>query len=270
MSRLSSIVEKPYTKTLQWRNEKFDKKAKKVTQEKGWYYYVPSTVEGEKGTNVMLEMPITFMWILSATSFTGFNEGEGQSIYSNEVLNQQDLKDFFPKKEGESVEDYYARLKSYMTLTAKMGKETIATGFYKDIKDSVVAKGGKYCQPNYAMLINGDGTTEIVRFLFSGSSIETWIPFSGNKTFLSKKAVKLNGSIEKSKGSNDYEAPIFEFVDVESKFAREADKAAQVVMDYFKFILGDKETETVDSEFVEETETVDSEFVEETEKMPWD
>jgi len=261
MSRLSQISEKPYTKTLQWRNEKFDKKSKKVTQEKGWYYYVPSTVEGEKGTNDMLEMPIKFLWLLSATSFTGYNETEGVSVYSNEVLSERDLKDFFPKNPGENVEDYYARLKSYMVLTAKMGKETIATGFYKDIKDNVVAKGGKYCQPNYGLLINTDGSTEIVRFLFSGSSIETWIPFCSNKSALTKKGVMLNGSVEKSKGSNDYEAPTFEFVEVDAKYVKAADDAAQTVVDYFKFLIRDNKAETTT------TETVEPEYAE---KMPWD
>lgn len=260
MSRLSSMVERPYTKTLQWKNEKFSKKTKKVEVEKGWYYYVPSTEEGEKGTNVMLEMPITFLWLLSATSFTGYNETEGVSVYSNEVLGEKDLKDFFPKNAGENVEDYYARLKSYMVLTAKMGKETLATGFYKDIKDTVVAKGGKYCQPNYAMLINADGTTEIVRFLFSGSSIETWIPFCSNKSMMAKKGIQLAGSVEKSKGSNDYEAPTFEFVDVDAKYVKAADAAAQTVVDYFKFLIGDSKTE------VTELETADTG----EEKMPWD
>lgn len=256
MSRLSNIIEKPFTKTIQWRNEKFDKKLKKVTQEKGWYYYVPSTVEGEKGTNVMLEMPIKFMWLLSATSFTGYNESEKVSVFSNEVLGEKDLKDFFPKNTGENVEDYYARLKSYMTLTAKMGKEIIAKGFYKDIKDSVVAKGGKYCQPNYALLINNDGSTEIVRFLFNGSSIETWIPFCSNKSALTKKAVMLNGSIEKSKGSNDYEAPTFEFVDVDSKYVLAADDAARTVVDYFKFLLNENKEEVLETveEFDNESE----------------
>jgi len=245
MSRLSSMVEKPYTKTLQWKNEKFSKKTKKVETEKGWYYYVPSTVEGEKGTNVMLEMPITFMWLLSATSFTGYNEAEGVSVFSNEVLGEKDLKDFFPKNAGENVEDYYARLKSYMMLTAKMGKETIATGFYKDIKDAVVSKGGKYCQPNYFLAINEDGTTEIVRILFSGGSVETWIPFSGNKNGLKTKGVSFSGTTEKEKGSVQYDSPTFEFVDVDSKYVKAADAAAQTVVDYFKFLIGDSKTEEV-------------------------
>ena len=261
MSRLSSMVEKPYTKTLQWKNETFSKKTKKVETEKGWYYYVPSTVEGEKGTNVMLEMPITFMWLLSATSFTGYNEAEGVSVFSNEVLGEKDLKDFFPKNAGENVEDYYARLKSYMVLTAKMGKETIATGFYKDIKDAVVSKGGKYCQPNYFLAINEDGTTEIVRILFSGGSVETWIPFSGNKNGLKTKGVSFSGTTEKEKGSVQYDSPTFEFVDVDSKYVKAADAAAQTVVDYFKFLIGDSKTE------VTELETVDAE---DTQKMPWD
>lgn len=259
MSRLSTSLEKPFTKTLQFKNEKFDKKLKKVTQEKGWYYYVPSTVEGEKGTNVMVEMPFTALWLLSAQSFSGYNELEKASVYSNEVLSERDLKDFFPKNAGENVEDYYARLKSYMMLTAKMGKETIATGFYKDIKDAVVSKGGKYCQPNYFLTINEDGTTEIVRILFSGGSVETWIPFSGNKNGLKTKGVSFSGTTEKEKGSVQYDSPTFEFVDVDAKYVKAADAAAQTVVDYFKFLIGDSKTEA--------TELVTHE--EEEQDLPW-
>ena len=47
MGRLSSVVEKPFKKTLSFKNEKFNKKTKKVDQEVGWYFYTKSETEGE-------------------------------------------------------------------------------------------------------------------------------------------------------------------------------------------------------------------------------
>jgi hypothetical protein len=148
-------MERPFSKTIQWKNEKFDKKTKKVTQEKGWYYYQKSDVEGEKGVNIPLEEPIKGLWLMSATSFTGFNEEKQQSVFSNEVLSEMDLKRIFPKNATESLDEYSKKLQSYSILVAKLGKDVIAEGLYKDIKDTVTAKnvGGKYCQPNYFLLI---------------------------------------------------------------------------------------------------------------------
>ena len=246
MSRLDNIMERPFSKTIQWKNEKYSKQLKKVVQEKGWHYYQKSEVEGEKGVNIALEEPIKGLWLTSATSFTGFNEEKQQSIYSNEVLNESDLKRIFPKTSTENLDEYAKRLKSYSILTAKLGKEVIAEGLYKDIKDTVTSKsvGGKYCQPNYFLLIKPDGTTEIVRFLFSGGSIETWIPFCKFKKQLIDKAVLFTGSAERSKGAVDYEVPLFEFVEADKKYLQEANKAAQLMDDYFKFLLSNTKEET--------------------------
>jgi len=262
MSRLSSMVERPFTKTLSWKNEKFDKKLKKVVQEKGWYYYVKSEVEGEKGTNVMVDMPFTFLYLVSATSFSGYNEENNASIYSNEVLSERDLKELFPRGREEDVEEYTQKIKNAQVLTAKMGKDTIATGFYKDIKAQVVEKGGKYCQPLYALMITDEGT-EIVRLLISGSGVETWIPFA-NAAKLRTMGVSCCGSVEKTKGSNDYEAPKFQYVEVDASYQKAADAAAEEVLNYFKFQIGESTTEAKEEELV----TSDSEDAQG--KMPWD
>lgn len=240
MSRLSSMVERPFTKTLQWKNEKFDKKLKKVVQEKGWYWYQKSEVEGGKGTNVMIDMPFTFLYLLSATSFSGYNEENSASIYSNEVLSERDLKELFPRGTTD-LEEYTQKIRNAQVITAKMGKDVIATGFYKDIKALVTDKGGKYCSPVYALMITPEGT-EIVRILISGSGTETWIPFA-NAGKLKRMGVSCCGSIEKTKGSNDYEAPKFEYVEVDEKYQSAADKAAQQVLDYFKFLIGESTAE---------------------------
>lgn len=262
MGRLSSSVEKPFSKTLKWKNEKFDKKLKQVTREKGWYYYVPGE-EGEEGKNVMIEMPFTFVWLENATSFTGYNEASGKGIYSNEVLSEQLTKEMFPKKQGEGVEDYYKRIKSYMKLTAKMDKDVIAEGLYKDIKNDVVAQGGKFCMPVYALLQTNEGT-ETVRILMTGGSVETWLPFQ-DRSKLKNLAVSCNGSVEKERGSNQYEAPKFQYVTATPQLLKEADAAAAKVEEYFKYIL-DK-TELVEEPVAAEGE---GESQEDSGKFPWD
>ena len=130
MSRLQKSLEKPYSKTLTWKNDKYekDKTTKQMTlvQSKGWYYYnkFENPAEGEpKGENILIDSPLTFMWLCSATSFSGYNEAEKKSVFSNEVLSAKDTKSLFPRESGEEFEEYEERIKGYMTLTAKVGDE---------------------------------------------------------------------------------------------------------------------------------------------------
>lgn len=243
MSRLSSSIERPFSKTIQWKNEKFDKKTKTVTREKGWYFYekFEAEIDGKKGQDVMVEMPFTFVWLSSGTSFSGYNEAEKKSVFSNEVLSERHLKELFKREAGEGIEEYNQRIKSYQVLTVKMGKDEIAKGFYADIKPNVTSKsvGGKYCQPNYALLVTNEGT-EIVRILMSGSSVETWIPFV-DQNKLKNNAVSCNGSVDKQKGANDYCSPTFTYVPATKELLKEADAAAAKVDEYFKYVLSNVE-----------------------------
>lgn len=246
MSRLGKDVQKPFTKTLSWKNDKYEKnkdtKKMELVTPKGWYYYqkFENPEEGQpKGENILMPSPLVFVWLLSGTSFSGYNEASGKSVFSNEVLSTRDTKSLFPRESGESQEDYEERIKGYMTLKAKLGDEVIAEGLYKEIKPEVGTKGGKYCQPVYALVQTDEGT-EIMRILMKGSSAETWMGFF--KEFNAKdNAISCNETIEKSKGSNDYEAPIFKYIPASKELLKEADKAAEKVLEYFKYILNKEE-----------------------------
>lgn len=240
MSRLGKEVSKPFTKTLQWKNEKFNKKTKQVESEAGFYYYqkFDQEIDGKKGENVKVESPFTFVWLCSATSFSGYNESEKKSVFSNEVLQERHLKEIFKREANENIEEYNKRIKNYQVITAKMGDTEVAKGFYKDIKPAVTSKsvGGKYCQPVYALLQTAEGN-EIVRILMTGSSAETWIPFQ-NTQKLKDYAVSFSGEVvDQSKGSNDYQSPKFEYVTATKQLLAEADAAAVKVDEYFKYIL---------------------------------
>jgi hypothetical protein len=259
MSRLSNLVERPFTKTLQFKNEKFNKKTKKVEQEVGWYFYTKSETEGEKGFNTMVEMPFTFIWLTSLMSFSGFNEETQQSVYSNEVMSEKDLKELIPRKSDENVEEYIKKIKDAQIITAKLGKEEIAKGFYSDIKAKVGDKGGKFCNATYGLLVKEDGSTEIVRLLITGGAVSPWINFS-NQSKLKTLGVSCNGYEDVEKGAISYQAPKFSYVPVSKELLKKADEAAETMNEYFKYLIGESTTEK------EELVTAD---VEEDEKMPW-
>ena len=111
MGRDSKLVSNPAVKTLQWKNEK--KSKGKVVRETGWYFWDKNANDGE-GANVMVDMPFTFMWLETATSFSGFNDKLEKGIYSNEVL---DIKT--------------------QPLIVRCNNETLGEGLYNNIKDAM-------------------------------------------------------------------------------------------------------------------------------------
>jgi hypothetical protein len=264
MGRLSQDVEKPFKKTLTFKNEKFSKKTKKVEQECGWYFYTKSEVEGEKGFNTAVEMPFTFLWLTSLMSFSGFNEETQQSVYSNEVLSEKDLKELMPRKAEESVEEYTKKIKNAQIITAKLGKEEIAKGFYGDIKAVVGDKGGKFCNATYGLLVKEGGETEIVRLLITGGAVSPWINFA-NQTKLKTMGVSCDGYEDVEKGAISYQAPKFSYVPVSKELLKQADEAAETMNNYFRFLIGESTTVTEQKEELTTTEVGegDNEF-------PWD
>ena len=145
-------MENPAVKTLKWKNrkEEVQKDAKgkalknedgsiikKVVRETGWYYYDKSLNEGE-GAEVKVEMPITFAWLETASSLSGYNKDRETGVYSNEVL---DLKKH--------------------PMIVKVGKDTLTEGLYSDIKAEAKEAGAKFCNAVYG-LVEVDGEYEIV------------------------------------------------------------------------------------------------------------
>jgi hypothetical protein len=229
MGRMSTIAENPAIKTLRWKNRKMeavkDEKGKtvknkdgtpkmKLIRETGWYYY-----DKVDETDKMLPLPLSFTWLESATSFTGYNQSKELGVYSNEVLDIKKDK-----------------------MTVRCGDETIASGLYNNIKDVVKGQGGKYCIAVYAYCID---TEEIVRFLMTGSSGAAWMNF--HKHALSKsKAISCTGSTEKEmKTGASYEEPTFVYIDATDDVNRIADIKYEEVANYFEYINAkNKELET--------------------------
>lgn len=212
MGRDSKLVGNPAVKTLKWKNEK--KSKGKVVRETGWYYWDKNANDGE-GEDVMVEMPFTFMWLETATSFSGFHDKLEKGIYSNEILDIKTQK-----------------------LTVRCNNETLNEGLYNAIKDAVKGVGGKYCQAVYGLMATNDGY-EIVRFLMTGASATAWISFNkdaSNKTL----AISCNGKKEvEMKTGATYDAPTFSYIKGTPEFLEEADNRYKEVKEYFQYILSE-------------------------------
>lgn len=230
MSRSSKIVGKPTEITLKFKNEKFDKKLKEITQEAGFYYYIRSQEEDEEGENVLVPFPFKFIWLEEAQSVSGYNSKEEKGVYSNEILinpNNQLVKKYKKKD-----------------LTVKCGNETIAVGPWHEIKEKVGDMGGKYCVPVYALAeINNEWV--IIRILMSGGSRASWFDISRNKSKILNNFIVAEGFEEvEMKTGDTYQKPIFKFGDMIPENLQEKIKeATKIVDDYFEFILSEKEFE---------------------------
>ena len=242
MSRTAQVYENPAVKTFRWRNAKVeilkDEKTgkvlkdeagivkKKIVRETGWYWY---SKELEK--DIKLEMPFTWVWLESATSFSGYNKEKEQGVYSNEVL---DIKT--------------------QPLTVKCGNDVVVEGLYNDIKAEAKESGAKFCQACYGLMKNDEGEYEVVRFLMVGSSRDAWFSFS-NRTKNKTHSIVCYDTAEKETPNGDvYELPVMRYMPLDEEFAAEADRVAMEVIDpYFKWLQDKpavvKEEETVDGDY---------------------
>lgn len=248
MSRNSDVVSSPVTRTLSWKNKKVKredvidengKKGKKdvIVRETGWYYYDKTANDGD-GDNIKVDLPLNFLWLESAQSFSGYSEKKEQGIYSNEILVGPDAVKKYGKRK----------------LTVKCGDSILEEGYYHDIKEAVKGHGGKFCIPVYAMVEN-DGNWEIWRFLMTGASGAAWMSFN-NRTQNEKMMISCIDSVEvEMKTGAVYEAPVFKYIPTTANVLKEADEKCKEVDKYFEYILGNNIIST--PALAEMTEEVD-------------
>ena len=221
MSRSSNLIEQPAVLTLKFKGEKYDKKKKEVTQEAGWYSYDKNANDGE-GANVAHPLPLTFMWLENAQSFTGFNSKTEKGFYSNEILNSPDAI----KKYGKQK------------LHLKTDGETVLSGYYADIKEEAKGMGAKFCIPLYAAM-EVEGEWKVVRFLMTGASGSAWMSFNDRSKNLTHAIVCHDIIDVDMKTGDSYKAPVFQYVKATSEQIEAADRLVTSVDEYFDYILSD-------------------------------
>ena len=204
-----------------------------VNPSKRWFKWAGSTgtisyYDKEAKENVEVGFPFTFLLLDVFSTIKGFNEGAREGIYSNEV---KDL--------------------SKDILTVKSGKEVIARGLYKDIKDTVVSKGGGYAQSCY-IAFKEEGELVVGNFMMAGSSfgggvhkpadknmkdieIGGWMAFcKANKNELYTKAIVLENKDDRIcvNGATKFYAPKFRLKDIDPETDKKAIELTQVLKAY--------------------------------------
>lgn len=198
----------PATKFIEWKSN-----------DKCFNYY-----DKEAQKNVEIPLPFKFLVLDELHCIKGWNDASSSSIYSNEVK--------FISKE-------------VMTVKPFKGNE-IAKGYYKDIKDKVVAAGGHYTKSIYVMLEDGS----LANLQLKGSGVQKWGEFTQKtRNRLADEWVTVAKAEDGKKGAVKFSTPSFSFANsISDAEADLADEAFNILESYLKTYLAKAEPAIVEEE----------------------
>ena len=195
----------PATKFIEWKSN-----------DKCFNYY-----DKESQKNVEIPLPFKFLVLDELHTIKGWNDASSSNIYSNEVK--------FISKE-------------VMTVKPFKGNE-IAKGYYKDIKDKVVAAGGHYTKSIYVMLEDGS----LANISLKGSGVQKWGDFTQKtRKRLADEWVTVAKAEDGKKGAVKFSTPSFSFANsISDEEANMADEAFNVLESYLKTYLAKADIDVV-------------------------
>jgi hypothetical protein len=198
----------PATKFIEWKSN-----------DKCFNYY-----DKEAQKNVEIPLPFKFLVLDELHTIKGWNDASSSNIYSNEVK--------FISKE-------------VMTVKPFKGNE-IAKGYYKDIKDKVVAAGGHYTKSIYVMLEDGS----LANISLKGSGVQKWGDFTQKtRNRLADEWVIVASAEDGKKGAVKFSTPSFSFANsINDEEANMADEAFNILESYLKTYLAKAEPAIVEEE----------------------
>jgi hypothetical protein len=206
MSKSQPTVTNPCAKFIEFKSDT------------GTFFYFDKSI-GEKGKNVEIPMPVYFAVLDELSTITGYNKRHDCGIYSNEC---------------HSVKNEILRVKTFK------GGESV-TGLYADIRDNIVAMGGKFTKSVYALLIHDDLSTEFVNFKFRGAAFSAWLD---KKINVNQFIIGVTECVEEVNGKNTYQVPIFKAYKMSPEIdaaAIEQDKVLQEYLKVYKAQIPEKE-----------------------------
>jgi hypothetical protein len=198
----------PANKFIEWKSN-----------DKCFNYY-----DKEAQKNVEIPLPFKFLVLDELHCIKGWNDASSSNIYSNEVK--------FISKE-------------VMTVKPFKGNE-IAKGYYKDIKDKVVAAGGHYTKSIYVMLEDGS----LANLQLKGSGVQKWGDFTQKtRNRLADEWVTVAKAEDGKKGAVKFSTPSFSFANsISDEEANMADEAFNILESYLKTYLAKAEPAIVEEE----------------------
>jgi hypothetical protein len=137
--------------------------------------------------NVKVDGAFTFLLLDQLATVKGWHDPSQSGIYANEVKDtRQDV----------------------LVVRAFKGGE-LCSGIYKDIKDSIVAKGGHFSASLYLAYKDGE-ELKIGNLQLKGSALSAWSEFKkGAGKKINTDAVTITGFIDEKKGGTKFRTPVF-------------------------------------------------------------
>lgn len=143
--------------------------------------------------NVEVSLPFVFIVLDELSTIKGWHDASSSGIYANEVR--------------KTTEDAF-HVKAF-----KGG--AIASGIYGDIKEKIVAAGGKFTTNIYIAYKNDNGDLNIGALQFKGAGLQAWSEFKKmNRNGINTKAVVINDIKEGKKGSVKFKTPVFTLTEI--------------------------------------------------------
>lgn len=162
-----------------------------------------------KKENIELSGPFVFIMLDQTSVVKGWHDPSESGITSNEIRDT-------------TAEPFVVR---------SFKGATLATGFWREIKDRVNNMGGSFFANLYIAFKGDDGKLAIGSIIFKGASLNHWVEFKNkNRSELYKKAVKIDGYTQGKKGKIVFRTPKFFLVECSPESdatAKELDKELQ-------------------------------------------
>jgi hypothetical protein len=205
MSRSQPTISNPCTKFIE------------ISSDDGTFFYYDKTSEKK----VEVPLPVYFATLDELSTIKGFNKKNKCGIYSNEI---------------------HSTTKELLRVKTFKGGESV-TGYYADIRDSIVAMGGKFAKSVYALLIKNDQSMEFCNFSFKGAAFSAWLDKGFNPMNF---VVGVSEFVEEKNGNNTYQVPVFKAFRSNPEIdaaAVEQDKVLQEYLKVYKAQIPEKEME---------------------------
>ena len=153
------------------------------------------------GENVTIELPFKFAFLEHYHTVRGWDDKSDSRMFSNEVL----------------------RIGSQELSVRSFKGGDIASGLYRDIKPTILERGGKYHRSIYVMSEDG----EMLNITIKGGASAQWSDFyDSNKSEIFSNWVEVNGTVEGKKGSVKWNDPVF---NIGKKLSNKDDAAADAL-----------------------------------------
>jgi len=196
LKRPTTSTSTPVTQYLNWKSN-----------DKAFAYY-----DKEKGENVLVQLPLKFLFLEHYHTVKGWNDASESGIYSNEV---------------------YSIGKEELSVKAFKGGE-VGNGLYRDIKENIKNAGAVYHRSVYGMLPDG----KLINLQLKGSGVKAYSDFyNDNNHLLDNQWIEINKADEGKKGAVKYSTPSFEIGSninkAEDKLANECAGSLETYMDSY-------------------------------------